>query len=130
MRGWAPATACGRLLGSDVAGDWPWPGDTPLERARRIANSLLALLPDPDERAGYIAIARRFGETWLGESLVLHDDTDIVTTAEAADIAYVRPGTIRRWHSEGALSAHTRGRYVVAAVRECAEAKRKLRAGT
>jgi len=109
---------------------WPWPGDTPLERARRIANSLLALMPDPDERAGYIAIARRFGETWLGESLVLHDDTAIVTTAEAADIAYVRPGTIRRWHSEGALSAVSRGRYVVAAVRECAEAKRRLRAGT
>jgi hypothetical protein len=107
---------------------WPWPGDTSLERARRIACSLLALLPDPDERAGYIAIARRYGETWLGESLVLHDDTAVVTTAEAADIAHVHPGVIRRWHSEGHLPAVARGRYVVAEVRRCAETKRKTRA--
>jgi hypothetical protein len=107
---------------------WPWPGETPLERARRIANSLLALMPDPDERAGYIAIARRYGETWLGENLILHDDTDVVSTAEAADIAYVRPGTIRRWHFEGFLPSIGRGRYVVSAVRACAETKRQMRA--
>lgn len=107
---------------------WPWPGDTPLERARRIACSLLALIPDPDERASYIAVARSVGETWLGNNLVIHADTDVITTVEAADLVNVVPGTIRRWHSEGVLPAAGRGRYVVGAVRECAEMRRKMRA--
>ena len=40
---------------------WPWPEDTALERARRIANSLIALLP-PDEATIHIATAHRLGD--------------------------------------------------------------------
>lgn len=100
---------------------WPWPGDTPTERARRIANSLLALLPEPD-RGAAIAQARAVGESWLGANLLRWDKSDVITTAEAAELLHVGAATIRKWHSLGYLPNHLgrRGRYVVAAVLDCA----------
>lgn len=102
---------------------WPWPDDTPCERARRIANSLLALLPD-EEQARHIRTARRLGETWLGVELLRWTPTDVVTTAQAAELLHVGASTIRKWHSLGYLPNHGRGRYVVAMVLDCAAARR------
>lgn len=106
---------------------WPWPEDLPVDRARRIANSLLALLPD-DEAARHVATARRLGETWLGANLLRFDVTDVVTTAEAAELVHVGASTIRKWHSEGYLPNHLgrQGRYVVAHVLDCAAARRRV----
>jgi excisionase family DNA binding protein len=108
---------------------WPWPGDTPTERARRIANSLLALLPD-QQRDHAIRQARAVGETWLGRTLLRWDKTDAVTTAEAAELLHVNPSTIRKWHSEGHLPNHQgrTGVYVVAHVLDCAAQRRRERA--
>lgn len=101
---------------------WPWPADTDTERARKIANSLLALLP-ADQCDQAIRQARAVGQTWLGASLLRWDRTDVVTTSEAAELAGVRPSTIRWWHSEGWLPNRGRGRYVVALVLDCAAAR-------
>lgn len=106
---------------------WPWPGDTPTERARAVANSLLALLPAGD-RDHAIRQARAVGETWLGANLLRWDKTDVVTTAEAAELAHVGASTIRKWHSDGHLPNQGRGRYVVAHVLDCAAARRRERA--
>lgn len=75
---------------------WPWPGDTPTERARRIANSLVALLPEPD-RTLMIAKAHALGETWLGSSLVVHEPDETITTRDAAAMLCVGEDTIRAW---------------------------------
>lgn len=89
--------AAGAGVVDDVsATSWPWPGDSALDRARRIANSLLALLPD-DERAQHVATAHRYGETWLGEASVLEGPDDPVTTERAAEIAHVSQDVIRQW---------------------------------
>lgn len=109
-----------------MSSEWPWPGDTPTERARRIANSLLTLLP-ADEQPTWIAQARAVGETWLGADLVRWTADDIVTTATAADLVHVLPATIRRWHSDGELPNKSRGRYRVGDVLDCAAARRKRR---
>jgi hypothetical protein len=106
---------------------WPDPADTATERARRIANSLLALLP-ADERPVWIERAHRLGETWLGGDLVRWTPTDVVTTAEAAGLVHVKASTIRKWHSEGDLPAHSRGRYLVADVLGAAARIRQRRA--
>ena len=105
---------------------WPWPQDLPVDRARRIANSLLALLP-ADEAARHVVTARRLGESWLGTQLLRFDASDVISTAEAAELVHVGPSTIRKWHSMGYLHNHGRaGRYVVAAVLDCAAARRRV----
>lgn len=105
---------------------WPWPGDNATDRARRVANSLLALLPfDVQSRA--VVSARAVGETWLGPSLVAWDVSDKVTTAQAAELVHVKPSTIRKWHSTGQLQNCGTGYYLVAAVLDCAAARRRVR---
>lgn len=82
-------------------GSWPWPGETATERARRIANALLEQLPD-DARSAAVNAARAFGETWLGESLVIHTPDQDITGMEAAQLVAVSEDVIRRW----ACTAH------------------------
>lgn len=106
---------------------WPWPGDTPTERARRIANSLLALLPDPDDREHWRRRAHELGETWLGADLVRWEPDDIVSTEDAAHLVHVSPSAIRKWHSAGRLANVARGRYRVADVLDCAAEMRSRR---
>lgn len=106
---------------------WPWPGDTPCDRARQIANSLLAQLPVQDREAA-VRRARALGETWLGANLLRWDSTDVITTAEAAELLHTSPATIRKWHSRGWLPNHGTGRYVVAQVLDCAAARRRQHA--
>lgn len=107
---------------------WPWPGDTALDRSRRIANSLLALLPDA-ERVRAVRQARAVGETWLGANLLRWEVSDVVSTAEAAELVGVGPSTVRKWHSQGYLPNHLgrRGCYVVARVLDCAAARHRER---
>lgn len=116
----------GKTREESVNGRWPWPGDTATDRARRIANSLLGLLP-ADERAQWTARAHALGETWLGEDLITWTPDEVVTTKQAARILHVKPGTIRKWHSLGYLPAKGRGRYVVADVLDCAAERRRNR---
>lgn len=99
---------------------------TPTERARRIANTLLSMLPDEDQQI-MIARAHAVGETWLGSTLLTYTDDSVVTTAEAAAIVYVGPSTIRKWHSLGFLRSVDRGKYVVADVVDAAAAVRNRR---
>jgi len=82
-----------------VTDPWPWPTDLPVDRARRIANSLLAQLAqaDPDETARNIAAAHRLGETWLGSTLVAYDNDQAITTRQAAELLCVSEGVIRLW---------------------------------
>lgn len=105
---------------------WPWPADNATERARRIANSLVALLP-PDERKRHVATAHRLGETWLGATLIHHELDEVVTTTEAAGLIHMKPSTIRKWHSLGYLSAVRRGRYRVRDVLDCSAERRRAR---
>ncbi len=105
---------------------WPWPGDNATDRARHVANSLLALLPDT-ERSRAIVSARAVGETWLGANLLRWDTSDKVTTGQAAELVHVKPATIRKWHSTGQLQNCGTGYYLVAAVLDCAAARRRVR---
>lgn len=115
-----------------TAATWPWPGDTATDRARRIANTLLTLLP-PNERDTWATRAHALGETWLGAALLRWTNDDILTTTEAAELIHVSPSTIRKWHSEGErglaprLPAHGRGRYRAGDVLDCAAARRRRR---
>lgn len=104
---------------------WPWPGDTPVERARRIANSLLALLPAP-ERPMWAARAHALGETWLGEDLLRWTPDDVVTPAEAARLVHRTTADLRKWVQMGVLERNGTG-YRVSEVLDAAAEVRRLR---
>jgi hypothetical protein len=109
-----------------VTNPWPWPGDTPTERARRIANSLLALLPD-DERPMWAARAHALGETWLGETLLRWSVDDVVTPGEAAALVHRSTADLRKWVQRGVLARTGKG-YRVGDVIDASAAVRASRA--
>lgn len=109
-----------------MTGKWPWPGDTPTERARRIANSLLMLLP-ADERPVWTARAHAIGETWLGETLVRWTADDVVPPGDAARLVHRTTADLRRWVHDGLLKRVGRG-YRVGDVLDAAAGAHQRRA--
>lgn len=78
---------------------WPWPLDTPLDRARKITGMYRRhlLTAAPEVCASVDDTAREFGETWMLERLdVVNPDAEI-TTAQAAELVNVTPKRIREW---------------------------------
>lgn len=103
---------------------WPWPGDTTTQRARRIANSLLALLP-AEERPVWAARAHALGETWLGESLLRWTADDVVKPAEAAQLVHRTTADLRNWVRIGVLGRNGNGYRVGDVLDASAEIQRR-----
>ncbi len=87
---------------------WPYPGDTPLVRARKIAQMyrahLRALNPDACDQAD--ATAHQFGETWVAPKVVTAHDEDLLDPADAADYLCTSTANIRRLRLAGRLNGH------------------------
>lgn len=78
---------------------WPNPVDTPLDRARRVAGMYRARLRalDPDACDNCDAVAVGFGETWMLDKPDIVEPDRELTTAQAAELARVKPNTIAHW---------------------------------
>ncbi len=78
---------------------WPFPDDSPVQRARHIAIMYRTRLRAVDRAAAddCDATARQFGETWIAPEAVAYPDDKEVTTDEAASMANVTVDTIRQW---------------------------------
>jgi|GEM_PF-4083834 len=66
---------------------WPWPGDTPLDRARRVAQSYRLALRNVAENACEdldAQIIDDWGQTWLRPTLVETMDLDDWVTVDVA----------------------------------------------
>jgi hypothetical protein len=87
------------------AGRWPFPGDAPLVRARRVALAYRTRLADlePGVCAEMDERMTRWGETWVVPRLVTFDADDQLTPAQAAELACVRIGTLRVWRQRNVL---------------------------
>lgn len=87
---------------------WPHPGDSPLARARRIAQMyrqhLHAANPDLCDQAD--TTAQRFGETWVIPKVVTAHDDDMLDPADAADFLCTSTANIRRLRLAGRLNGH------------------------
>jgi hypothetical protein len=83
----------------DQRNPWPWPVDTPLDRARKIATMYRRHLATaaPAVCATVDDTAREFGETWMLEREDLVDADRELTTAEAAELVQVPIRRIREW---------------------------------
>ncbi|GAA0528646.1 hypothetical protein GCM10010172_06550 [Paractinoplanes ferrugineus] len=80
-------------------GIWPWPVDTPLDRARRIAGLYRARLnlAAPDNCAEADQLMRDYGETWMLDKPDIIDPDTALTTAQAAELVNVPVARIRKW---------------------------------
>lgn len=96
----------------------------PAERARRIANTLLALLPDAEQET-MRARAHAIGETWLGESLLRWTVDDVLPPREAAAVVHATPDKLRSWVHMGVLARVGRGYRVGDVLDAAAEVRRR-----
>jgi hypothetical protein len=83
---------------------WPYPGDTQLDIARRIAGVYREHLHTANRAVcdALDAAMRAYGQLWMFPQPVLVDDTDAITTAQAAALVSRSQAAIRRW----AATAH------------------------
>ncbi len=98
-----------RRQGSPMSA-WPYPGDAPLARARRVARAYREhlLRVDPDLCATLDDQMTSFGETWLAPRILRYDLDDWLSPREAADIAGVSVACVRQWRARGRLTGrHT-----------------------
>lgn len=87
---------------------WPYPGDSPLVRARKVAQSYRAHLhaANPDVCAAVDDMVKAFGETWAVPRIVIHDRGALLTAAEAADYSCLSPAALRQLRRRGRLTGH------------------------
>lgn len=83
---------------------WPWPADTALERARRIANSyrsaLLTVAPDLCRTLDEKAVA--LGQSWVRPMETEIADLDRMMTADQiGELLTIDPRTVRMWGYRG-----------------------------
>lgn len=93
---------------------WPFDGDTPLQRARRLALAYRQHLrtANPEMCDALDDAARAYGETWVCEQPVTVSPDQMLTTPEAAELAGVGQETIHKWRRRGILSADGGRRYL------------------
>jgi hypothetical protein len=78
---------------------WPWPGDSELARARKIAQAYREhlKLANPIVCRTLDEVMLAYGQTWVAPDEMGYDDGSAITTAQAALLVSVRVETIRQW---------------------------------
>lgn len=101
---------------------WPWPKESQIDRARRVAASyrhaLQVTAPDVCEHLD--TAMRDFGQGWIAPGPQPYDDNDLLTAELAADFLYVKTRTIDAYQRRGLRVTDTVDgpRYRVADLRE------------
>lgn len=93
---------------------WPFPGDSPIVRARRVALAYRTALEaaDPGMCAQVDDAMAQWGQHWVMPRMVYHDDDEWLAVADAADFAMVETSTLRMWRKRGVLSGrNTNGKW-------------------
>lgn len=82
---------------------WPWPADTPTERARRVARSYRDALQRhaPEECEQLDERTRKLGQGWIIPAILTVDPDDLLTRFQAGDYCGVRAKTISEWRQRG-----------------------------
>ncbi len=94
-----------------VKSEYPYPGEAPVVRARRIANAYRArlMLVDPEGMAELDALCERWGETWAMPRLCRWDEDDWLSVADAAEFICVQPDSIHKMRLRGRLTGKYEG---------------------
>jgi len=88
---------------------WPWPADTPTERARRVARAYrdAYALVAPERCRELDQRVQGLGQVWIVPAVAQYTDNDLLTVDEIADFCGVQPGTIDQWRARGLPSVDT-----------------------
>jgi excisionase family DNA binding protein len=103
-----------------TAAAWPWPGDSPLAIARKVANAYRARLHsvDPALCEQTDDLMRSFGQKWAVPNLITTPDDAVLTAAQAAEYLGISMAAIRRLRLAGRLKGYQDGRVWVYEVLE------------
>src|SRR6266571_1876209 len=116
-----------------TADPWPWPGDSPLDRARRVARSYRDALrhADPALCARLDHHSRALGQHWIVPRPLDHEPDDLLDAHAVADMCDVQINTVRVWHSRGlrAITTPDGQRFRVGDVLDYHQQRRYRRAG-
>lgn len=82
---------------------WPWPADSVLDRAKRVAWAYRAALAEADPvRAQRIDDwAVDHGQSWVHPTEWPYGDDELLTIGQVADLCHVERATVYRWHQRG-----------------------------
>lgn len=89
---------------------WPWPTDSPTDRARRVALSYRRLMEltlageISDPAAALVKLDTKWqelGQHWLIPSMVPLDLDEWLPAGEMAELFHVDPRAFRDWHRRG-----------------------------
>lgn len=111
---------------------WPWPGDSPLDRARRVArtyrDALAAARPEACRQLD--AQLADLGQSWIIPQVVVYNQDDLLTIELVAAMCDVKNGTVAQWRRRGLRVMNTPDgpRYRVADVLEYHARLRRRRA--
>lgn len=85
---------------------WPYPGDSPVVRARRVALAYRARLAELDEPActALDELCRQWGQGWAVVHLLTFDWEDWLTPRQAAELASVQVRHIAKLRRNGRLN--------------------------
>jgi hypothetical protein len=88
---------------------WPWPSDTALARARRVAQAYRSALEaiSPETCATIDAQMTHFGQRWIIPQLVTYTDNDLLSADLVADYCGVALKTVYEWRRRGLPSVTT-----------------------
>lgn len=94
---------------------WPFPGDSPVVRARRVAGAYRARLAqlDPEASAQLDELMAEWGQGWVIPRLIAYDPDAELSPEEAADLAQVDVATLRQLRRRGKLPGRRVGRSYV-----------------
>jgi hypothetical protein len=113
-----------------MTGRWPWPGDTPLDRARRVALSFRNALYEinPDAAMAIDDQVTEWGELWVVPVVETIDLQELVTIDVAAQHVGLTAKAVYEWVYKDWIEAH-KGRDKRLRVRlgEAIELNRNLR---
>jgi len=86
-----------------VSDPWPWPADSPTDRARRVAQSYREALrmhcPELCARIDDRMVS--VGQTWVRPRVDRYHVNDLLTAHEAAEYCDVKTDTIYQWKRRG-----------------------------
>lgn len=85
------------------ADPWRWPADSPLDRARRVAQSYRSALLArfPEVCAAMDAEMLRLGQGWVVPQMDRYNPLDLLTAAEVAEYCHVKVDTVYQWRRRG-----------------------------
>lgn len=88
---------------------WPWPKDSPIVRARRVARSYRDALEGVDPTACQYLDGEmtRMGQRWILPTASPYDAEDYLSAELVADFAQVNRGTVYEWRRRGLAAVET-----------------------